>query len=538
MKAPSVKPVRCAIYTRVSTEHGLDQEFNSLDAQHDAASAYIKSQAHAGWTLIRSKYDDGGFSGGNTDRPALQRLLDDVRAGKVGIIVVYKVDRLTRSLADFAKLVELFDAQGVSFVSVTQQFNTTTSMGRLTLNVLLSFAQFEREVTSERIRDKIAASKRKGLWVGGPLPLGYAMKDGKIAVVEDEAERVRLIYRRYLGLGGVNALVRDLKDKDVRTKTRLRATGATHGGIPFERGSLFYLLRNRFYIGEVKYKGEILPGEQPAIMERELFDAVQQKLTDQWSHRNHAKTKSDHLLTGLLYDDASHRMIPTHATKAGIRYRYYVSQPLLKGESKTVSVGSVSRIPATDIEDIIVKSVNEHLVGKHGESTSSAPVDDVMIAEQMLRIDVHKDRLIVRLKSMGTEEGSHSTEGQLLSIAWQKPPSRKSRQILIPLGVPRNEVRPIRIERRARLVNAIARGRRWLDEIASGSATNIEQIATRQKCSVRQVNMTISLAFLAPDLVKAAVEGQLPRGIGVERLRDAPAEWSRQFETLGLNPQQ
>jgi hypothetical protein len=366
------------------------------------------------------------------------------------------------------------------------------------------------------------------------------MKDGKIAVVEDEAERVRLIYRRYLEFSGVNALVRDLRDKDVRTKIRLRVTGATHGGIPFERGSLFYLLRNRFYIGEVKYKGEILPGEQPAIMDRQLFDAVQQKLTDQWSHRNHAKAKSDHLLTGLLYDDAGHRMIPTHATKAGIRYRYYASLPHLNGESKTVSVGSVSRIRATDIEDIIVKSVNEHLVAQPDKpSSSSAHADDrgVMIAEQVVRIDVHKDRLIVRFKSTGTEEGSHSRDGQLLSIPWQKPPSRKSRQILIPLGVSRNEVRPTRIERRARLVNAIARGRLWLDEIVSGSVANIEQIATRQKCSVRQVNMTISLAFLAPDLVKAAVEGRLPRGIGVERLRDAPAEWSRQFEALGLNPQ-
>src|SRR6202171_6208994 len=540
MKASSVKPVRCAIYTRVSTEHGLDQEFNSLDAQYDAASAYIKSQAHAGWTLTRSRYDDGGYSGGSTDRPDLQKLLDDIRARKLDVIVVYKVDRLTRSLADFAKLVELFDAHGVSFVSVTQQFNTTTSMGRLTLNVLLSFAQFEREVTSERIRDKIAASKRKGLWVGGPLPVGYEMKDGKIAVVEDEAERVRLIYRRYLELSGVNALARDLKDKDIRTKIRLRAAGATHGGIPFEHGSLFYLLRNRFYIGEVKYKGEILPGEQPAIMERELFDAVQQKLTDQWAHRNHAKSKSDHLLTGLLYDDAGHRMIPTHAAKAGIRYRYYVSLPQLNGESKTVSVGSVSRIPATDIEGIIVKLVNEHLVAQRDQpSSSSAHADDrgVMIAEHVVRIEVTTDRLIVRFKSAVTEEGSHSTDCQLLSIPWQKPPSRKSRQILIPLGVPRNEVRPTRIERRARLVNAIARGRRWLDEIVSGSATNIEQIAARQKCSARQVNMTISLAFLAPDLVKAAVDGRLPRGIGVERLRDAPAEWSREFDTVRLNPQ-
>src|ERR1700710_1521922 len=466
MKPASIKPVRCAIYTRVSTEHGLDQEFNSLDAQYDAACAYIKSQAHAGWALIRSRYDDGGFSGGSTDRPALQQMLADVRAHKVNVIVVYKVDRLTRSLADFAKLVELFDAHGVSFVSVTQQFNTTTSMGRLTLNVLLSFAQFEREVTSERIRDKIAASKRNGLWVGAPLPLGYRMKDDKIAVVEDEAERVRLIYRRYLELGGVNALVRDLRGRNIRTKARLLATGATRGGIPFGRGSLFYLLRNRFYVGEVKFKDAILPGEQPAIMDRALFDAVQQKLTEQWTTLSTVRNASDHLLTGLLFDDVGHRMVPTHATKAGIRYRYYVSLPHLHGESKTISVGSSSRIPATDIEDIIVKSVNEYLLAQHDQPTSSSVYADdrgVMISEQVVRIDVHKDRLIVRFKSAGTEEGSHSTDGQLLSIPWQKPPSRKSRQILIPLGVPRNEVLPTRIERRARLVGAISRGRRWLD---------------------------------------------------------------------------
>src|SRR5262245_37345452 len=212
--------VRCAIYTRVSTDQGLDQDFNSLDAQYEAASAFIKSQAHAGWTLIRSPYYDGGYSGGSTDRPDLQRLLDDIRARRIDVIVVYKVDRLTRSLADFAKLVELFDANAVSFVSVTQQFNTTTSMGRLTLNVLLSFAQFEREVTSERIRDKIAASKRKGLWVGGPLPLGYAMRDGKVAIVEEEAEHVRLIFRKYLELGSIHTALRYLRTEDVRTKTK------------------------------------------------------------------------------------------------------------------------------------------------------------------------------------------------------------------------------------------------------------------------------------------------------------------------------
>ena len=364
MRAPSVKPVRCAIYTRVSTEHGLDQEFNSLDAQYEAASAYIKSQAHAGWTLIRSRYDDGGYSGGSTERPDLQKLLADIRSRKIDVIVVYKVDRLTRSLADFAKLVELFDAHGVSFVSVTQQFNTTTSMGRLTLNVLLSFAQFEREVTSERIRDKIAASKRKGIWVGGNLPLGYEMKDGKIAIVEKEAELVRSIFRRYLELGSVNELVRDLKSPEHPDQNATAIDGRTRGGIPFGRGALFYLLGNHFYIGEVKYKNEILPGEQPAIMDRALFDAVRQKSLDHWTHRSIIRNKSDHLLTGLLFDDEGHRMVPTHAKKAGVRYRYYVSTPFLHGEAKTASAGSVSRVPAADIEDTVVKFLKEHLAAQ------------------------------------------------------------------------------------------------------------------------------------------------------------------------------
>lgn len=540
MKAGLRKAVRCAIYTRVSTEHGLDQEFNSLDAQHEAASAYIKSQAHAGWTQIRSRYDDGGYSGGSTDRPNLQKLLDDVRAHKIDVIVVYKVDRLTRSLADFAKLVELFDAHAVSFVSVTQQFNTTTSMGRLTLNVLLSFAQFEREVTSERIRDKIAASKRKGLWVGGPLPLGYEMKDGKVIVVEEEAERVRFIFKRYRELSGVNALVRDLRQRDIRTKTRPLATGATRGGIPFGRGTLFYLLRNRFYIGEVKYKGEILPGEQPPIMDRLTFDAVQQKLTDQWSTRSAIRNASDPLLAGLLFDDAGYRMVSTHATKASIRYRYYVSSPHLHGESKSATLGSVSRVPAANIEELVVKSLKEHRSTENGAFAPDVAraSDRQTILEWVERIDVYRDRLLVRLKSDHPADlaDASSRDGHHLSIPWQKPPSKRPRQILLPHGVSRNAVRPERAERRARLVAAIARGRRWLAEIVSGSITGVDQIASRERCSVRQVNMTISLAFLAPDLVKAAVEGRMPRGIGVERLREAPAEWRRQFEVLGLNP--
>jgi site-specific DNA recombinase len=529
MTAPSVKPVRCAIYTRVSTDHGLDQEFNSLDAQYDAASAYIKSQAHAGWTLIRSRYDDGGYSGGSTDRPDLQRLLDDIRAQKIDVIVVYKVDRLTRSLADFAKLVELFDAHGVSFVSVTQQFNTTTSMGRLTLNVLLSFAQFEREVTSERIRDKIAASKRKGLWVGGTLPLGYEMKDGKIAIVEEEAELVRWIFRRYLELGSVNELVRDLKERNIRTRAKRLATGATRGGIPFGRGALYYLLGNHFYIGEVKYKNEILPGEQPPIMDRALFDAVRQKSLAQWSHRTVVRNKSDQLLTGLLFDDAGHRMVPTHATKAGVRYRYYVSTPCLHGEAKTASAGSVSRVPAAEIEETIVKALKERLTLPLGDRGA--------VADLVAGIVVHRDSLTVRLKSDNADEASDSQDDQSLLIPWQKPPSKRSRQILLPHNRSRSDVRPEQFERRARLVSAIARGRRWLDDVVSGRVTTVAELCAREKCSVRQVNMTISLAFLAPNLVKAAVEGRLPRGIGIERLRDPPTEWSRQFEALGLNPE-
>jgi site-specific DNA recombinase len=536
VKASSVKSVRCAIYTRVSTEHGLDQEFNSLDAQYEAASAYIKSQAHAGWTLIRSRYDDGGYSGGSTDRPDLQKLLDDIRGRKIDVIVVYKVDRLTRSLADFAKLVELFDAHGVSFVSVTQQFNTTTSMGRLTLNVLLSFAQFEREVTSERIRDKIAASKRKGLWVGGNLPIGYEMKDGKIAIVEEEAELVRSIFRRYLELGSVNELLRDLKERNIRTKTRHLSTGTTRGGIPFGRGALYYVLSNHFYIGEVKYKNEILPGEQPPIMDRAVFEAVRQKSLAQWSHRTVVRNKSDHLLTGLLFDDAGHRMIPTHATKAGIRYRYYASTPILHGEAKTALTGSISRVPAADIEDTIVKSLETHLAAQQNGSTSNAVKlgDREAIAQLVAGIVVHRDKLVVRFKSDHVDE-AHDRPDPSLAIAWHKPPFKRSRRILLPHNAPRSDVRPEQFERRARLVNAIAKGRRWLDDVVSGRVTNVTELCRREKCSVRQVNMTISLAFLAPNLVKAAVEGRLPRGIGVERLRDPPTEWSRQFEALGLN---
>ncbi len=365
------------------------------------------------------------------------------------------------------------------------------------------------------------------------------MKDGKIAIVEEEAELVRLIFRRYLELGSVNELLWDLKERNIRTRTKQLSTGATRGGIPFGRGALYYVLGNHFYIGEVKYKNEILPGEQPPIMDRALFDAVRQKSLDQWSHRTIIRNKSDHLLTGLLFDDAGHRMIPTHATKAGIRYRYYVSMPFRYGEAKTASAGSVSRVPAADIEAVVVKLLKERLAANQGTSTTGAArsEDHGVLAHLIAGIVVHKDRLIVRFKSDNAEEASDCPDDRLLSIPWQKPPSKRSRQILLPHNASRSDVRPEQFERRARLVSAIARGRRWLDDVVSGRVTTVKELCTRENCSVRQVNITISLAFLAPNLVKAAVEGRLPRGIGIERLRDPSTEWSRQFEALGLNPE-
>jgi site-specific DNA recombinase len=527
MKPGGAKQVRCAIYTRVSTDQGLEQDFNSLDAQYDASQAYIRSQAHAGWTLIRSKYDDGGFSGGNTDRPALQRLLEDIRAGKIDIIVVYKVDRLTRSLADFAKLVELFDRHGVSFVSVTQQFNTTTSMGRLTLNVLLSFAQFEREVTSERIRDKVAASKRKGLWVGGMAPLGYDTKDRKITVNVSEADRVRTIFRSYHRLGSLNLLMQDLRAKGILTKLRVLKTGETVGGIPFTRGSLAHLLRNRFYIGEVAFKGEILAGEQPAIVDRKLFEAVQAKLTEQVTSHEMSRTRSEALLLGRIYDDRGHRMTPSHVRKRGVKYRYYISSALLQGRSK--QVGAVSRVPAKEVEDLVAKSVRNHF------KASADIADTVLIHKHVVRVGVGSNELLIELAVTKTADSKQKKNTRnVIALPWCKASSTRRREVLVPEGGRPQHTRPIRSENRALLVAAIVQGRRWLSEIMTDPAVKAESIAVREGCTARQINMTISLAFLAPDLVKAAIEGRLPHGHGVTRMRDLPAEWPRQRQMLGL----
>jgi DNA invertase Pin-like site-specific DNA recombinase len=528
MIAKAPRTIRCVIYTRVSTDHGLEQDFNSLDAQYEASQAYIRSQAHAGWTLLRLKYDDGGFSGGNTDRPALQRLLQDIRAGKVDVIVVYKVDRLTRSLADFAKLVELFDQHNVSFVSVTQQFNTTTSMGRLTLNVLLSFAQFEREVTSERIRDKIAASKRKGLWVGGMVPLGYDTKERKITVNEAEANCVRAIFHSYLKLGSLKMLMADLRKRGIVTKVRILKTGNTVGGIAFTRGPLAHLLRNRFYIGEVKFKGETFKGEQPAIVDYKVFEAVQMKLSKQRNGHTTTRLKSEALLTGRIFDDHGNRMSPTYARKKGIKYRYYLSSAILNGQPD--NSGSVSRVPALEIEKLVVKSVRGHL-----NLPTDSTDDPTLIRDHIIRVEVQPDQLIIELSNGGVEAGSQQKrDRQTIKIPWQKKSPTRRREILLPENVTSEARRPIRSESRALLVAAISRGRRWLDELIKNPTATVQTIADCANCSPRKVNMTISLAFLAPDLVKAAIEGRLPHGMGLTRLCELPPEWPRQYRALGL----
>jgi site-specific DNA recombinase len=363
------KLARCAIYTRKSTEHNLDLAFTSLDAQREACEAYIRSQAGEGWRLLPDRYDDGGLSGASLDRPALQVLLAEVRAHGVDVVVVYKVDRLTRSLADFAKLIELFDAHAVSFVSVTQSFNTTTSMGRLTLNILLSFAQFEREVIGERVRDKIAASKRKGIWVGGPVPLGYAAVGKKLVVEPVAANTVRTIFARYLELGSVQALAQDLDRRGIRSKQRKLANGRIIGGGAFGVGALAYLLRNRFYVGEVVYHEDVVRGDHQPILDPALFAAVQAKLSAQAVERRCRLRGAPALLAGCLFDEQGHRMIPTHSNKKGVRYCYYISQAALRKQPP----GSIGRVSAPELELMVIDAIRRHL---QGAGTDGKPIPE------------------------------------------------------------------------------------------------------------------------------------------------------------------
>ena len=519
--------MRCAVYTRVSTDAGLEQDFNSLDAQREACEAYIKSQTHEGWRLIKMRFDDGGFSGGNVERPALQALLAEIRERQLDIIVVYKVDRLTRSLADFAKLVELFDAHGVSFVSVTQSFNTTTSMGRLTLNVLLSFAQFEREVTGERIRDKIAASKKKGMWMGGVVPLGYQVVERKLVIVPEEARTVRLIFERYRALRSLPALQRDLRARGIVTRERTLATGRKIGGIPFMVGALASLLRNRTYLGEINHRGDSYSGEHDAIVDQEVFDAVQAVMeANRQGHREHWR-KSDALLIGKLFDDRGNRMTPSYAMKRGVRYRYYVSAAVVQGNK--AEAGSVWRIAARDIEGRVLAALQE---AGFLDNVAADPCGAVQNAVD--RITVSGTAIAIAL--LAQENAKRGPEP--IQLAWMPPNHRRRRSMTVPDRGQEAAAAPsrsrIRAEARARLLTATAIGRAWLDQLVQGEVPDLAEIAARENRSERSVRMLLSLAFLAPDIVKASIQGTLPRGHGLSTLTDLPMDWTEQRRNLGL----
>lgn len=529
----SSKATRCAIYTRVSTDQGLEQEFNSLDAQREASEAYVKSQAHEGWTCLPEHYDDGGYSGGSLERPALHHLLEAVRSRKLDVIVVYKVDRLTRSLADFAKLVELFDANAVSFVSVTQSFNTTSSMGRLTLNVLLSFAQFEREVTGERIRDKIAASKKKGMWMGGVVPYGYRVEDRKLLIEQKEAETVRMIFTRYLALGSIPSLIEELQTTGIRTRARKHSSGRNIGGILFTTGPLHHMLKNRMYIGDINHHGKSYVGEHEAIVDHDLFEKVQHRLSENRVGRVRSHEQSASLLIKLIYDDRGNRMSPVFAKKGSIRYRYYQSWVLAQGRKH--DAGTVSRVPAEDIELAVSDALHSHL--KNNDDGIDQDIRK-MIRSHVESVIVYSDHLDIKLRYVATELNIDTAEQQddppiVLTIPWRKPSATHHREVLCPANSTQRS-RPIRTETRSRLITGIARGRQWLEDLSNGQAADMASIAHENKLSDKSVRSMISLAFLAPDIVQAAIDGRLPRGLGISQMTDLPSDWDDQRKALGL----
>jgi site-specific DNA recombinase len=543
------KPVlRCAVYTRVSNDSGLEQDFNSLDAQRESAEAYIKSQAHEGWKLVRDRFDDGGLSGGSMDRPALQRLLAKIREQRIDVVVVYKVDRLTRSLADFAKLVDIFDAHKVSFVSVTQSFNTTSSMGRLTLNVLLSFAQFEREVTAERIRDKVAASKKKGIWMGGVVPYGYRVENRKLLIVEDEAEIIRLIFDLYLAHGSVRTVQHELRQRGLFSRERTSSSGRKSGGIPFTNGPISHILRNRHYIGEINHKDQSYKGEHEAVLDRDLFERVQTRLGSQRCERMTDRAKSHALLLGKLFNGAGELMSPTYAVKQGVRYRYYISVSAM--QSRPRSDSHVHRVRAEIVESAVVAALQKPgRTGdpKEGESTQNQeigggnlqPTSDSrgsepdavareFVEKQLVRAVIRADKIqITRREDRDTDETT------ILTVPWTPASSARRKEILEP-EISNGASKSLGPDERARLLRAMVLARGWMHELIEGSIPDAAAIAIREGRSERSIRMTLSLAFLDPALVKAAVDSCLPQGYGVTKLADLPPRFEDQWSALGL----
>ncbi len=555
------KILRCAVYTRKSTEDGLEQEFNSLDAQYEACAAYAISQRHEGWMVVPERYDDGGFSGGTMQRPGMKRLLDDIAAGKVDIILVYKIDRLTRSLADFAKIVEILDKADASFVSITQSFNTTTSMGRLTLNMLLSFAQFEREVTGERIRDKIAASKRKGLWMGGPVPLGYNVEARKLVVNGTEAELVRHIYQRYLELASVVELAEAINNAGHRTKLQVRTSGPHRGGCLFRRGTLYHLLSNRIYLGQMVHKGEHFAGEHAAIVDEALWYEVQAKLQANASGTSRRlRSQQPSLLVGLVFDGEGRAMTPSHATKPGKRYRYYVTRSDRLGETPAW------RVSAHDLERLVCDRLSDLLTDKQAlcdlagnaaaigvqqllvradlaaASLRSGPANDraVFLAATITRIDLREEAIDLAIapgrlaEALGMDASVEITTRPLrLSLAATKV--RRGHQIRLVIPGPQviNINRAVRDEKLVALLAEAHQTRQLL--LADPDRSIADIAAAHGRCRTR-LGKLAALSCLAPDIITAIVEGRQPLTLTARTLQhiDLPLAWPAQRALLGF----
>jgi len=543
--------IRCAIYTRKSTEDGLDQAFNSLDAQREACEAYVASQRHEGWVLVPDRYDDGGISGGTMDRPGLKRLLADVEAGKVTSIVVYKVDRLTRSLADFAKIVEILDKRSASFVSITQAFNTTTSMGRLTLNVLLSFAQFEREVTGERIRDKVAASKAKGMWMGGNPPLGYEVKDRKLVVIDAEAQTVRHIFQRYAELGNGRLLMRELDQSGIRTKQY-----RTRGGVAFTRGGLFHLLSNRIYLGEMVHKGVGYPGEHDAIVGQDLWNAAQSKLADnRVTRQTKTNVRDPSLLAGRLTDGEGRRMSPSHASKAGKRYRYYTTPP-----SELVDNKSAWSIPAHDLEAAVLQRIDACLIDRVmilntlGASADAATLASAIsrgravaqaltqsatryatLRELVRSIQLHLDRVDIEIDRQALLQrfGIACETEETIAVQASIVRIRRGKDVRL---VIRNDEGRSASAPDTTIVALLREAQASWQAMQDRPALSLKQVAAQMKCCRTRFAKLVRLSMIAPDIVQRCIDGTQPATLTSRQLleTDLPIAWADQRIALGF----
>jgi DNA invertase Pin-like site-specific DNA recombinase len=562
--------LNCAIYTRKSSDEGLEKEFNSLDAQREACAAYVLSQKHAGWTALPDLYDDGGLSGGTMERPSLQRLLTDITSGKVQIVVVYKVDRLTRSLADFAKIVDVLDSHGASFVSVTQSFNTTTSMGRLTLNMLLSFAQFEREIAGERIRDKIAASKAKGMWMGGNVPLGYDVKERKLIVNKAETETVRMIFRRYAELGSVRILAEELSGLGIVSKRRQGAGGVLAGGNRFSRGALYTLLQNPIYRGEIGHQGKVYPGQHEAIVEAEYWKLVQDKLAGNRQDRALGATAEEpSLLAGLIVDGEGHRMTPTHAVKKGRRYRYYVSTALLTSTRTHHDKGL--RVPAGDVEALVLDRIRTFFASEQNVAetlsifgldaptlrSSLKKADELTLGWAALpsikmrelvrsiveRVCVRVDEVVVSLNRKEIAkvligEASRDLSGEQLDTTELRAEARLRRAgkgIRLIVGGGR-AAKPD-----CQMIDLLRNGYATRDALMTGRDATIDALAQRLGVKRDYLSAHMRLTYLAPGIVKDLVDGRQPEDLTPARLvllsKDLPHDWQGQRVALGIETQ-